>query len=77
MTLSVMALTLILPTLITIVWWGVIPILKDPSPFMSHLLSLTLPSAAVVSSVAIFLFTWEMIKPSKSPKTDQEKQPEH
>ena len=76
MTLSAMALTLIFPTIITIVWWGVIPILRNPSPFMSHLLSLTLPSAAVVSGLATLLFIWEIVKPSKSQETDQEPQPE-
>ncbi len=77
-TLSVMAITLFSPTILVMTWLGVIPLLKEPSPFMAHLMKLTIPSATITALTALFAFlTYEIISLIKSQQTDREQQPEH
>jgi uncharacterized membrane protein YqjE len=77
-TLSVMATTLFAPTILVITWLGVIPLLKEPSPFMAHLMELTIPSATITALTALFAFlVYEIISLIKSQQTDREQQSEH
>jgi len=65
-TLTVMAISLMFPTIITIIWWGVIPLLKEPSPFMVHLMQLTIPSATITSFIAMLSYIIKEIIPSST-----------
>ncbi|UZN23467.1 hypothetical protein GM182_06295 [bacterium 3DAC] len=77
-TLSVMAITLFAPTIVVITWLGVLPLLKEPSPFMAHLMSLTIPSATITSITTLLaFFIQELVTSIRAQHTHREQQPEH
>lgn len=65
-TLSIMSILLISPAIITITWFGVIPLLKEPSPFLNHLIELILIPTIITSGITLLAFTGQALKPSSS-----------
>ena len=69
-TLSIMSILLMSPAIITITWFGVIPLLKEPSPFLNHLIKLILIPTIITSGITLLAFIVQALKPS--PTQEQE-----
>ncbi len=70
--LGIMTTTLFLPTIFSITWLGVLPTLHEPSPFVAHLMKLTIPATSIVATFTLILMLINLLLTTKAQDNSQD-----